>query len=309
MKNKPLTLLFSLLLLVVIQARAQNAYPIDLLGLLGKISIPEKSSACYAGSTKTTDPSNGSVSIVSVDTTFHAVNDMLAKITGAALDATTAQLSSQPPSAEQIQQMKQQAIQRATAAQNMSPQQMAAMQQPPSGGMPSSTDLTVIKQMGPAQMAAGHINQLVMEMAQKLAVLDKSPINNVSPGPNCPEVQQGGYAGPTCDCMKAKDKVYEEKRVVAQDAYLSQVKAILNDYLGKIKAETAVVDNFEHIAKFGDAVSNPTYKQMVGSVQRQALGGVTGVLSVCLGNWEDAAKMYANLVNANSGASVGCYGR
>ena len=308
------TLLLSSLLLSATTAHAQQAYPVDLLGLLGKISVPEKSAACYAVSTKTTDPSNGVISIVSVDTAFHEVNDILNKMTKAAIDQASASLpSTQPPSADQIQQMKQQALQQAGAAQSAAQsgniQQMQAMQHARSGGAASSSDIAILQKLGPAQTAAGNINRLIMEFSQKLAALDKSPINNVPMGPNCPEVQQGGYAGPTCDCLKAKDKAYQQKRVLAQDAYLLQVKAIVYDYLGKIKAETAVVDNFEHTANFGDALSNPTYKQLVVSVQRQALGGVTAILAACSGNWEDGAKMYANLVNANSGASVGCYGR
>jgi hypothetical protein len=42
---------------------------------------------------------------------------------------------------------------------------------------------------------------------------------------------------------------------------------------------------------------------------RQALGAVSVFMAIAGGNWEDAGKQYAELVNANSGASVGCFGR
>jgi len=266
------------LLLAAPHIRAQKAYPIDLLGLLGQIPIPQTSNACYNGSTRVTDSSNGVVSIKNTDPTFGEINGLLDKITKAAMTGVNAQ-------------------------------QIAAMQQGQGGGVPSSADVAVMKQVGAAQSAAGRINQLMLEFAQKLGAIDKSAIDKVSSGPNCPEVQQGGYAGPTCDCMKSKDKAYRQKRVNVQDTILTQVKAVIYDYLGKIKAQAAIVDNLEHAAKYGDAVSNPLYKQLVGSVQRQALGGVVAILGACESNWEDAAKIYANLVNANSGASVGCYGR
>ena len=272
MKKTPPVLLISALLIPVVlltglTTNAQKPYPIDLLTLLGQIPMPDNSSRCYAGSTKTTDSSNGLVSIANTDPTFKQLTDQLNKIMSTAAGAS------------------------APAA-------------PPSAG-----ELAVMKQMGAAQTAVGRINQLTIEMGQKLGTFNRQSIDTISQGPNCPEVQQGGYAGPTCACMRAKDLAYETKRVAAQDAYLSKIKSVILDYLGQIRTQTAIVDNFEHAAKFGDALSNPVYKQLVGSVQRQALGGVVAILGASMSTWEDAAKIYANWVNAKSGSSVGCFNR
>ena len=309
-KTSGLTLLFASLLLAGSQLHAQKAYPIELLGLMGKISVPQNTAACYAGCTTKTDPSNGSVNVVNTDPTFKEINDQLDKITKAAMDGANTQMPPQAPNADQIQQMQQQAMQKAAAAQGASPQQMAAAQQARSqSGAPSASELTVMKKMGQAQSAASRINQLQNEMAQKFSQLDKSSIDKVPMGANCPEVQQGGYAGPTCDCLSKRDLAYQTARDAKYNQYLQQVIAIINDYMGKMKTELAIVDDFEHAAKFGDAVSNPVYRQLVGSVQRQAMGGVVTILAACSGNWEDAAKMYANVINGRSGASVGCFGR
>jgi len=307
--KKILGLLLLPTLLAGARACAQKAYPVELLGLLGKISVPQSTSACYAGCSTKTDAANGSVSIVNTDPTYKEINDQLDKITKAAMDAANAQAAPQAPNAEQVQQMQQQAMQKAASMQGMSPQQMAAAQQAKSqSGAPSASELAVLKKMGQAQTAAAQINKLINEMSQKFTHLDKSPIDKVPMGANCPEVQQGGYAGPTCDCLTKRDMAYQAARDAKYNAYLQQVTAIINEYLAKVKVQTAIVDDFEHTAKYGEALSNPMYKQLVGSVQQQALSGVVVILAAASGNWEDAAKMYANVVNAKSGASVGCAG-
>ena len=305
----PAALLLAGLLFAGSQTQAQKAYPVELLGLLGKISVPTDAASCYAGCTKTPDAANGSVSIVNTDPTFKEINDQLNRISKAAMDAANAATPTQAPSADQVQQMQQQAMQQAAAMQGKSPQEIAAAQQAQAqSGAPSASELAVLKKMGQAQTAAAQINQLINEMSQKFSKLDKSQIDNVPRGANCPEVQQGGYAGPTCDCLMKRDQAYQTARVAKYNAYLQQVSAIINEYLSKIKVQAAIVDDFEHTAKFGDALTNPMYRQLVGSVQQQALGGVVATLAAASGNWEDAGKMYAYLVNAKSGASVGCTG-
>ncbi|HLI91972.1 MAG TPA: hypothetical protein VKU83_00090, partial [Puia sp.] len=292
----PALLLLASILLASMQARAQKAYPVELLGLLGKITVPTDAAACFAGCTKTTDPANGAVSIVNTDPTFKELNDELNKISKAAMDAANAQTSAQAPNADQVQQMQQQAMQQAAAMQGKSPQEIAAAQQARAqSGAPSASELAVLKKMGQAQTAAAQINQLINEMSQKFTKLDKSEIDNVPRGANCPEVQQGGYAGPTCDCLTKRDQAYQSARVAKCNAYLQQVSAIINEYMGKIKVQAAIVDDFEHTAKYGDALSNATYRQLVGSVQQQALGGVVATLAAASSNWEDAAKIYAYL--------------
>jgi len=223
--------------------------------------------------------------------------------------AANAQMSSQAPTADQVQQMQQQAMQKAASMQGMSPQQIAAANQAKSqSGAPSKEELAVLQKMGKAQEAAGRINQLIGEFSQKFNKLDKSKIDNVPMGANCPEVQQGGYAGPTCECLTKRDLTYQMARNANYNAYLQEVTMLIQTYMSKMKPDLTIVDDFEHTAKFGDALSNPVYKQLVGSVQKQAMGGVVVILAAASGNWEDAAKMYAQVVNGRSGASVGCAG-
>ena len=271
--NKNPFLLFVLLTICAF-CRGQRAWPGSLVGLYSKIPVLVDSKSCYDACTRETDASNGVVSIKDNGPVFAALNEQLLKVAGAS------QASMGVPAVQQ-----------------------------PATGASSSGDLAVMRAIGPAQMAAGHISQLIGEMSQKLARLDKSGINGVKQGPNCPEVQQGGYAGPTCACMKEHAVAYAKGRVTAQNLYLSQVQGIVADYLGRMKTEAAVIDNMEEMAKYGDAVSNPTYRQLVVSIQRQAVAGLAALLGVASGNWTDAAKEYAGEVNADSGASVGCHGK
>ena len=299
------------LVCIAAQVRAQKASPIPLIGLTSKIAIPQNTQGCYAGCTISTDPSNGAVTIVNCDPTYKEINDQLAKINKAAMDEAQSQRNapSQAPSADQVQQMQQQAMQKASAMQGMSPQQIAASQQAQSqSGAPSKAELAVLQKMGQAQSAAGRINQTINEMSQNFSKLDKSGIDKVPMGANCPEVQQGGYAGPTCDCLIKKEITYQTARDSKYNSYLQQVKALIDQFLLKLKPDLAIIDDFEETAKYGEALSNPVYKQLVVSVQRQGLGGVVAVLGAASGNWEDAAKMYAQVVNGRNGATVGCGG-
>jgi hypothetical protein len=177
---------------------------------------------------------------------------------------------------------------------------------PTASTTPGASDVQLMKLIGDAQMSAGRIHQLIAELSGKMAQLDKSPINAVKIGPNCPEVQQGGYAGPTCECLKAHAIDYATRRVKAEDDYVQQVAALLREYIAKIRTETAIVDNMEQKAKYGEAVNNPAYRQMCVSIQQQALGAIPAVEGMSSSVWGDAANMYANQVNAASGASSGC---
>ena len=283
---------------------AQKAYPVEITSLLSRIPIPQDAAGCYSSSTKSTDPSNGAISVVDPGPAFKELQDQLQKINMSAAGGIYPNgQTPDKPSAEQIEQMKQEAMQRAAQAQNG---QAVSNQHTTQGAM---DDPQIMKEIGQAQTACGQINQLIHEFSMKISAIDNSSIDKVSMGPNCPEVQQGGYAGPTCGCMKERAKTYELKRVAERNAYMQNVVGVLREYLGKIRPLCAQVDNVMIKAKFGDAVSNPAYKQMVAITQRQALGAVPALLSVASGTWEDAAKQYANLVNAESGASVGCFGK
>ena len=131
-------------------------------------------------------------------------------------------------------------------------------------------------------------------------------LDAVKIGPNCPEVQQGGYAGPTCACLQDHAVDYYTRRVGAMNGYIEQATVLIQEYMSKMKAETTIVDEMEAKAKYGDAVSNPAFRQMVVSIQRQSFGAVAALLGVSGSVWRDGATEYANLVNAKSGASVPC---
>ena len=285
----------------------QKAYPVALVSLYSKVPPLTDSKACYSGSRTETDPNSGLISIKDNGPQLAALQEELMKISGAP-QMTAAPTGGTPPSAEQIQQMQQQAMQRAMAAQAASQSGTSTQQRGTASGAPSSADVAVMKQIGQAQTSAGRINQLSSELGQKISAL-RNGATQVKAGPNCPEVQQGGYAGPTCSCQVEHATTYAKARVAAQNAYMAQVQAILTDYLGKFKAEAAVIDNMEEAAKYGDAVSNPAYRSMCASIQRQALAGYTSMLSYVSGIWGDGAKEYAGELNAESGVSTGCRGR
>lgn len=306
-------LLFTLVLFsATTGAYAQRAYPIDINSLLSKVPIPRTSADCYAAATKTTDPQNGAISIKDNGAAYQALLDQYDKITRAAItDAmgkNSSSLSTTPPTPEQIEQMKQQAMARAAQMQSMNAQQMAQMHNNPgsAASRPGKEDVELMKMIGDAQSACNSISQISAELQSKIAALDHSAIQNVSSGPNCPEVRQGSYVGPTCACQVEHATAYETRRVAARDALLQKVNSLLAEYIAKLKVQIAIVDDAEAKAKYGDAVTNPAFKQQVVNLQRQALGPVSAVTAFASDNWADAAKQYASLVNAKSGASTGC---
>jgi hypothetical protein len=295
-----------LLFAFVVSSRAQKAWPGDVTAMLSKVPAPGSSISCYAGCTKVTDPSTGMISIKDNGPGFTDIENQLDKILKDAMAGASAQGPGMtgPPSADQVDQMKQEAMAKAAAAQSMTPQQ-TAQQYRSASGAPAPGELAVMKLIGNAQTAAGRINQLSLELAQKKAKIFPS-LDTVRMGPNCPEVQQGGYAGPTCSCMRAKEVDYRTRRTPVMDQYAEQMAALFREYLPKMKAETVIVDDMEAKAKYGDAVSNPTYRQMVVSIQRQAFVAVTTLMSLSGSEWKDAAEEYARLMNARSGASIPC---
>lgn len=269
-------LLLILTLLITGLTRAQKAWPGDIRTLMAEIPIPGTSATCYAACTKTTDPSNGMISIKDNGVQFTAFE---ARLNNIMKDAMTS-VSTAPTGATRTA---------ATAT--------------------TASDATLMRTIGQAQMAASHINQLCNELTMKMTKLSKDAVQAVKQGPNCPEVQQGGYAGPTCACLTARALDYYTRRVTAMDDYVSQVAALIREYLAKIKAEAAVVDDMEAKAKYGDAVANPAFKQMAVSIQSQSFAGIAILLSLSSGTWKDGATEYSNELNAKSGASVGCNGK
>lgn len=292
-------LLFPALLMAGTTRAQLAAWHGDLTTLLGRIPIPNSSSTCYASATKTTDPNNGAVSIKDNGPDFNALQNQLTGIAASAIGGT-APVSNTAPTPEEIEQMKQQALQRAAAAQSMTAAPATA---------PSGSEVTLMRLVGPAQSAASRLNQLSTELTQKMLKLSKDSVQAVKQGPNCPEVQQGGYAGPTCACLSAHAIAYYTARVAKMDQYVTQVADLVRYYLPKINAEAAIIDDMEAKTKYGAAISNPAFRQMTASIQHQALAGVANLLAVSGGAWHDGATEYANEINAKSGASTGCRGK
>jgi hypothetical protein len=312
----PMKILFftTLLLSAATGAICQKAYPIEIGSFLDKIPIPRTSVDCYQGSTRSTDPSTGSVTIKDDGPAFQSLLDQFDKISraavGNAMGANMSAMSATPPTADQIEQMKQQAMAKAAQTQTTDAQQMARMYNNPSAAAsrPGQEDVQLMKLIGEAQNACGRLNQLSVELNTKVNALDKSAISNIRTDANCPDVRQGSYAGPTCACLIEHAVSYETKRVDARNAWLKEITALLVEYEGKMRPLIAIVDNAVAKAKYGDALSNPAFKQQVPNIQLQALNAVTALTALANGSWKDGAKQYVRLVNANSGASVGCYG-
>jgi hypothetical protein len=305
---KPAQLLLITALLAAGIARGQKAWQGELTSLFTKIPIPKNSAACFAACTKDTDPNNGSVSIKDNGPQYTDLQNQLSSILMNGANGGSMPTSNAAPTPAQIEQMREQAMARATAAQAQAanPQQMTQSQQSYGGGAPSAGNVAIMKTIGQAQTAAAHINQLCGEVGQKMSKLSKDSVQAVKQGPNCPEVQQGGYAGPTCGCLVAHATTYYTARVAAMDNYVTQVAELIREYLPRIKSEASVIDDMEAKAKYGDAVSNPAFRQMAVSIQRQAFAGITSLLSYSQSAWNDGANEFANETNAKSGASVGC---
>jgi hypothetical protein len=299
---------FKLLMAVLLLAtsiQAQKAWPGDITAMLSRIPVPENSAFCYKLSTKTIDSSTGIISIRDNGPGFTDIETQLTKIlSGVITDAALQSPGMNAPSADQVEQMKQQAMAQAAAARSMSPQQLA-QQYRGAGAAPAPDQLALMKLIGQAQTAVGHINQLISELARKKAAIYYN-LDTVKMGPVCPEVQQGGYAGPTCPCLQAREVAYRTRCTPVMDRYVGQMAGLYREYLPKMKAETLIVDDMESKAYYGDAVSNPAYRQIVLTIQRQAFTSVTTMMSLSGVAWKDSADQYALLMNARSGASVPC---
>ena len=301
-----------ILFLTALAASGQQAYPVVISALCGNVPLPQHSSACYAAATRIVDSATGMVSIKDNGAAYNDLQAQLDKYVRSRMAAADPAARAAAPDAAQIQQMREQAMQRAAAMQNMTPQQIAAQQQqlagqqhPSAGGPPSSTELAIIKQIGQAQQAAGDIGRLAVELGQKLAAVDKSALDKVK-WDKCPEVRQGSYVGPTCECQQKTELAYRKRRVAVEDTIVQQVREIVAVYQSKIVADETIVDNMEQNAKYGDAISNPAFRQVVVTVQQQAMNGLVVLLAAAGDGWKDAAEVYAAQVNAASGASVPC---
>ncbi len=282
----------------------QKPSPIQINSFISRIPLPVSSQVCYESSTTTKDPSSGLISIKDNGPQFNSLNEDMDKISKGDMDAMKTRYanaqsqsaSSSAPTPDQVAQMQAEAMQKAQqAAQNAGNPSGTA--QTGSYSIPQTTNVALMQELGRAQSSVGQITQLTFELSTKMGQLQ---MDEVSMGPNCPEVRQGSYVGPTCACTKQHSVDYERKRVEVRDKYLRQVNDLLQQYIPRIKGQVALVDKVEIDSKYGQAVSDPAISQMLWSVQRQAMGGFTSVMGIASSAWKDGASQYLNLVNTHN---------
>jgi len=75
--------------------------------------------------------------------------------------------------------------------------------------------------------------------------------------------------------------------------------------MARMRPLLSIVDDMEAKAKYGDAITDPTFRQMVVITQRQAMNGVTAILSMYSGIAKDGAEQQARMLNAGLPAE-GC---
>jgi hypothetical protein len=253
--------------------RAQRPTPIQINSLISRIPIPESSQACYKSSTIITD-ANGISSIKDEGPVFNSLTDQLEKINKAAMEDMQSGYANRSATAN--------------------PTLTASSGAP---ARPPATNVTLMQELGKAQSSIMQITLLTNELSGKMGQLQ---MEKVPVGPNCPEVRQGSYVGPTCECEQERSINYEQKRIAARDAWLQQAAALFQQYIPRIKDQVAFVDKVENDANYGQAIKDPTTLQMLWSVQRQALGGYTSLLAIASSAWKDGASQYLNLVNVKN---------
>jgi hypothetical protein len=250
--------------------RAQRPTPIQINSLISRLPIPESSQGCYHSCTITTD-ADGISSIKDEGPVFNSLTDQLEKMNKAAM--------------EDMQSGH------GTTGNSTLTASSGASARPP------ATNVALMRELGKAQSSIMQVTLLTNELSGKMGQLQ---MEEVPVGPNCPEVRQGSYVGPTCACELERSVNYEQKRVAARDAWLQQAAALFQQYIPRIKDQVAFVDKVENDANYGQAIKDPTTLQMLWSVQRQALGGYTSLLAIASSAWKDGAGQYLNRVNAKN---------
>jgi len=283
-----------------LNAVAQQAWHGNLNALMTRIPQTNSCGGGYGLCDHKTDD-NKYVTITGLGIGFTELQKQMLDAAGSPVSAAMMDPAA-PPSAEQIEAMKQQAMAKMAAAQNMTPQQATQMKRP-TGSMPP-VDTALMQQIGKAQTAAGQITQFINEMSLKMNKLTRG-WDTVKMGPNCPEVMSGGYAGPTCGCIIAKNTRYEQQRTASLNSYLQAVANLAQIYMARMRPLLSIVDDMEAKAKYGDAITDPTFRQMVVITQRQAMNGVTAILSMYSGIAKDGAEQQARMLNAGLPAE-GC---
>ncbi|MDP4245490.1 MAG: hypothetical protein Q8932_06555 [Bacteroidota bacterium] len=284
-------------------ALAQKPAHVKLNSLLSRIPIPQSSAACYATCTTTTDAS-GVTSIKDLGPAFTTLQDELKSLMMADMSAmnnpAAPKSTPQAPTADEIAKMQADAMAKAQAYQQGGGANTAAMMQAQAQAhkqatAPSKANLLAMQNLNKAGEANQKIQSMLMEVRQKMVALHKE---EPQIPPNCPEVRQGSYVGPTCACEYARGVTAEKNRVTVMDHYIQQRSAIIRNAIGQIQVQLGIVDQLMEDTKYGDAITDPTLLQLLWSAQRQAMSGVVEMLGASSGAWTDGSNTYLSLVNA-----------
>jgi hypothetical protein len=302
MKNKMLS--STMLILIFISYNisfGQKPAAIQINSLISRIPIPSGCQTSYQSCTTIKNP-DGTITIKDNGPVFNALNNDMERLTKVDMDAmkdgyANAQTPAPPaaPTAEQISQMQADAMARAQQAMQSGADPSKAA--PAGNPYKPTTNVKLMQELGTAQSAVGKINQLTMEMSTKMGEIRMA---EVPMEPNCPEVRQGSYVGPTCGCEKQKDITHYEKMVAARNTYLQNVDGLLRKYIPQIQEQVDLIDKVEADANYGQGITDPRIIQQLWSLQRMGLNGFTSVMGIASSNWTDAAKQYLLVVNAGA---------
>jgi hypothetical protein len=284
-------------------AFAQKPAHVKLNTLLNRVPIPQSSAACYATCTTTIDAS-GVTSIKDLGPAFTTLQDELKSLMMADMNAmnnpTVPKSTPQAPSADQIAKMQADAMAKAQAYQQGGGANTAAMMQAQAQAnhqatAPSKANVIAMQNLNKAGEANRTIQNILMEVRQKMAALHKEEPQSQA---NCPEVRQGSYVGPTCACEYEHRVLGEKAQITVMDHYIQQRSAIIRNAIGQIQFQLGIIDQLMEDTKYGDAITDPTLLQLLWSAQRQAMTGVVEMLGASSGAWTDGSNAYLGLVNA-----------
>jgi hypothetical protein len=256
-----------LILLSGFLLKAQKPVHMQINDFLQKIPLPVNSEGCYAACTTSTDAS-GFITVKDNGAVFNGLQDQLTKMLNVDMAAMRSAAGTPPAS---------------TASSTASS---------------SANRAALMKEIGNAQNAAMQISAITRELGAKMAAIPA--MATVHSGPNCPEVQQGSYAGPTCACEREHAIDYESRSVAARDELLKQMSDLIRQYIPKMREQVAIIDKLESDANYGDGIGDPTTVQLLWSMQRQGMSAIPAILGAASSTWTDGAKQYASLVNARN---------
>ncbi len=291
-------IIHSLILFVLLTGigtvQAQKAFQIDVTSMLAKIPLPGSCAASYSNCVVET----GADGRVNVKDIGGPIADLQKQMIQMMKDRENNMMAANAsmPSADQITKMQQQAQQ----MQSMTPEQAMQNAKNNASKQSNTADMATIgRKVGQGQNAMIELTKILNEFSAKVLVIQsatKDSVDKVKSG-HCPEVRQGSYVGPTCACTQGITAAYYTQRIAKRDEGASSMATLVQTYMPRIKAQVSIVDDIESSLKYGDAVSNPAYKQMLVSMQQQAMGAIPQVTGVISTITTDGGTEYANLQN------------